>query len=318
MRKRTDVDLNRGPSQYGPLMAGSHSRSNSAADAQPAAVPNIPPKREYPDWWDRLTQDDGQTWVLKPGQDGGRASSNVVGPNPVPTQDPAPPIPPRRGPVANGGPTPTQTINTAQASRGAAATARQPQPRQAAPSDHFMSNMGLNFEAADPFSDVNSMSHVSAMVMPLSTPTEQNPFSDANAVPSTRAPSNYVQGVRHARRESQNTVMRRQPVDSVVRESTISEESFQTRRNRVRSDPFDLDRPELRAAMPSDAADIANIAKKPEPPRQAHIRTHSSSSSKYSVSDSTFSEPGPDVGPGVTRNRSNGSQTSVGRVGRAI
>ncbi|KAJ1324262.1 interleukin 15 receptor alpha [Microdochium nivale] len=315
LRKRTDVDLDRGPSQYGPLMTGAHSRSNSGADALPVA--NVPPKREYPDWWDRLTQDDGQNWTLKPGQDINRASSNVMGADPTAARNLPPPIPPRRGPVLDGGPTPTRTNSTGQAPGRAAPTARLPQPRLAAPSDHFMSNMGLNFEAADPFSDVNSMSHVSAMVMPLSTPTESNPFSDTNALPTqpqAKGPRNHIQGVQHARRESHNSVMRRQQADSVYRESTISQESFQTRRNRVRSDPFDLDRPDLRAAIPSNTASVANNPPQPDAPRQAHMRTHSTSSSKYSVSDSGFSDPGPDVGPGVARKRSDGSQRSVGRA----
>ncbi|KAH7018284.1 uncharacterized protein B0I36DRAFT_37461 [Microdochium trichocladiopsis] len=332
LRKRTDVDLDRGPSQYGPLMAGGHSRNNSGFGLPPAT---LVPKRDFPDWWDRLTEDEAQNWTIKP-EDGGaqpsrqpadqttdrssiRASSNVMGANAVSNQDPPPPIPTRKGPIANDGAPAPKTGGTLQPTK-APASGRPGQPRQAAPSDHFLSNLGLNFDPADPFSDVNSMSHVSAMVMPLSAPTGTDPFSDANAIPTNpqaRGPANYVQGVQHARRESRNAVMRRQQAESVYRDSAVSEESFQTRRNRVRSDPFDLDRPELRAAMPPNAADLANKAKEPAPPRQAHVRTHSSSSSKYSthtVSEAAWSEPGPDIGPGVARKRSNGSQTSVGRA----
>lgn len=324
LRKRTDAEMDRAAAQAGPLMSGGHSRNNSGFGLPPAAA--AVPKREYPDWWDRLTEDEAQNWTIKPdaagAQPGGaaartnnfpssaRASSNVMGPSGPSTQEPAPPIPARRGP----------TTNEAVPSSGAAVTTRQAQPRQAAPSSHFMSNLGINLDSSDPFSDANSMSHVSAMVMPLAAPTGPDPFSDANAIPAkpqARGPNNYIQGVQHARRESRNTVMRRQQTESVYRESTISEESFQTRRDRVRSDPFDLDRPELRAAMPTDAVVRANEAKQPAAPRQAHMRTHSSSSSKYSThtaSESVFSEPGPDVGPAVNRKRSNGSQTSVGRA----
>lgn len=100
------------------------------------------------------------------------------------------------------------------------------------------------------------------------------------------------------------------------RESVASVDSFATRRNKFRSDPFDLERPELLASR-SAKVTSSNLStagssqpresvgtglsgvRRPGPARQRG----DSFSSKYSsgVSLGDWSDPGPDVGPAATR-----------------
>ncbi|KAI6377110.1 hypothetical protein MCOR25_002608 [Pyricularia grisea] len=188
----------------------------------------------------------------------------------------------------------------------------------ASSTDHFLGNLGLSFNNSngggdDPFADSNSLPHQSAKPAPLKpggSSGNSDPFSDANQIPAAAAtkPSTYVENVRSSRGSSIGRL------DSFYqRESVNSVESFETRRNKFRSDPFDLERPELLGRsqgsnnfgmlggdVPRLSSAIPGIAIKP--PRSVHQRSESFTS-KYSsgVSLGDWSDPGPDIGPGSSR-----------------
>lgn len=132
---------------------------------------------------------------------------------------------------------------------------------------------GLNFSfGQDPFSDANAIASNSAKPAPFLVSGANNPFSDANAIPGPSyapQPSSYVADIRRSRGQSVGTtvdlnqVMDLRVVNGVsrppsgvtarpggyestmyMRESAVSAasfESFNTRRNKFRSDPFDLE-----------------------------------------------------------------------------
>lgn len=132
---------------------------------------------------------------------------------------------------------------------------------------------GLNLSfGQDPFSDVNAITSNSAKPAPFQVSGANNPFSDANAIPGPTyapQPSSYVADIRRSRGLSVGTtvdlnqVMDLRVVNGVsrppsgatarpggyestmyMRESAVSAasfESFNTRRNKFRSDPFDLE-----------------------------------------------------------------------------
>jgi hypothetical protein len=216
---------------------------------------------------------------------------------------------------------------------------------------HFLSDLNLSFgNNEDPFSDANALAHNSAKPAPLVVSQANNPFSDANAIKP--GPSTYVQNIRRSRGQS---VDDRGPGpagpsglpmrgESVYRESVNSVDTYATRRNnKFRSDPFDLERPELLlrgqkttssnmstagSSVPPRLSDVPSADGLPRRPRMAHQRSESFTSkysSGFSLGD--WSDPGPDVGPaagsrwddsnqGNGRN-SGGSQGSNG-VGRAL
>lgn len=194
-------------------------------------------------------------------------------------------------------------------------------------SAHFLGGLGLDFDSANPFSDANNMKHDSAKVAPLTVSDANNPFSDANAVrqppPSKQGagPANYVQNIRRSRGQSvSGTAATRPPsvnnpkgrMESMYRESGASVESFNARRNKFRSDPFDLDRPELLSSSAGSIPDFGAFGTfdpsqrasrmVPTTPGMTHLRSESFTS-KYSSGTSLaeWSDPGPDVGPASTR-----------------
>jgi hypothetical protein len=221
----------------------------------------------------------------------------------------------------------------AQAGGGRRISTSSRRSQSAGSADHFLGGLGLDFNSADPFSDRNAMTHDSAKIAPLAV-TNQNPFSDSNSIqqpaPSRQSggPTNYVHNIRQSRGQSISGITTRPPSTvspSVYRESGSSVESFQTRRNKFRSDPFDLDRPELLSS--SVGSDYLSGATAPPMPNAAHTR-NDSFTSKYSsgVSIGDWSDPGPDVGPATTgwdsarsagRRKSGASQGSQGTVGKA-
>jgi hypothetical protein len=202
--------------------------------------------------------------------------------------------------------------------------------------EHFLGGLGLNFDAENPFADSNAMSHDSAKVMPLAVSGASNPFSDANAILAPARSTNndaaavglatYVQNIRRSRGHSVSAVNMRPPsgpaasrMPIMYRESSVSVETSDTRRNKFRSDPFDLDRPELLAQSPGSSArgvadssqggkdsrfsrQSSGVRGLPNMPRPAHARVESFTS-KYSsgVSLVEWSDPGPDVGPAAGR-----------------
>ncbi|KAF7520218.1 hypothetical protein G7054_g12849 [Neopestalotiopsis clavispora] len=240
----------------------------------------------------------------------------------------------------------------AQAGQGRTSMSNPRRSQSAGSNEHFLGRLNLDFDSANPFSDDNAMLRDSAKVAPLTIMNPDNPFSDANAVrPPTATkqagPATYVQNIRRSRGMSVGGATTRPPstnAPSVWRESSASVESFATRRNKFRSDPFDLDRPELLSSsagsvpmLPRDsrASGGVRVSGGPLPPHPAHTRNPSLTSSKYSsgvTSIDQWSDPGPDVGPASSRydsptlsgerkatgaRRSGASQGSQGSVGKA-
>lgn len=224
--------------------------------------------------------------------------------------------------------------------------------QSAGSNDHFLGSLNLDFDAANPFSDANEMNRDSAKVAPLIIMNPDSPFSDTNAVQQPSAtrqtgPATYVQNIRRSRGTSVGGITTRPPstnAPSVWRESGASVASFATRRNKFRSDPFDLDRPELLSSsvgsqvpLPARSSRTGSLRGSGVtlPPNPAHTRAGSLSSSKYSsgvASLDQWSDPGPDVGPASSRydsptptgerkqegrRKSGASQGSNGTVGKA-
>jgi hypothetical protein len=224
-----------------------------------------------------------------------------------------------------------------EAQRRRASIARQ--KGSASSADNFLGGLNLNFSNDDPFSDANAIAHISAKPAPLAVGSggPSNPFSDTNAIPEPMPtkPATYVADIRRSRSNSIATA-RRQPSTVYNRDSTTSLGSLATattanQRNKFRSDPFDLERPELlgRARLPPSSSvntnpnttgttrDSAAVDTDPlaRPPTRARTRAESFTSryskySKYSSGISVlsavesmgeWSDPGPDVGPAASR-----------------
>ncbi|EAQ92184.1 hypothetical protein CHGG_00419 [Chaetomium globosum CBS 148.51] len=134
-------------------------------------------------------------------------------------------------------------------------------------SDNFLGGLNLSFGNDNPFSDANAIAHTSAKPAPLavSQANAANPFSDANAItnppPTVPKPTTYVADIRRSR--SNSTTAGRQPstiynYSNANRDSAGSLRSMATatttnQRNKFRSDPFDLERPELLAGGNSNS-----------------------------------------------------------------
>uniref|UniRef100_L2GA12 Uncharacterized protein n=1 Tax=Colletotrichum fructicola (strain Nara gc5) TaxID=1213859 RepID=L2GA12_COLFN len=163
--------------------------------------------------------------------------------------------------------------------------------------DHFLGGLGLNFDnaSANPFSDINALPHDSAKPAPLAVanPSSNNPFSDSNAISAPAA-------------EATNDLCSRRPtIQGYVgwRQHDAATKWFHVLSPAgldFRSDPFDLERPELLGNRSTPASSNYSQAGggPPRVPGSAHTRSDSFSS-KYSsgVSMDGWSDPGPDVGP---------------------
>ncbi|KAK4246355.1 hypothetical protein C7999DRAFT_33245 [Corynascus novoguineensis] len=108
--------------------------------------------------------------------------------------------------------------------------------------DNLLGGLDLSFGQDNPFSDDNAITHTSAKPAPLNT---ANPFSDRNAIRDPPAampkPSTYVADIRRSRSNSTAYTSR----DSVGSLRSITTATTSNQRNKFRSDPFDLERPEL-------------------------------------------------------------------------
>ncbi|PHH87471.1 hypothetical protein CDD83_8838 [Cordyceps sp. RAO-2017] len=178
--------------------------------------------------------------------------------------------------------------------------------------------LGLNvdgFGSLDPFADINAMSDHPMYARQIVQDGSSNPFADPSAVPTPlygrHNPAYYTAVSRlgsHSRSQSasvRNSQYSAHPMmyrpNSAARDSLQSVESFADRRNKFRSDPFDL---ELDGVMPN-ASDVAQM-----PPLNgmssiysSHTRAGSLPSSHYtsgvSMSDWSIAdvETGPAPGP---------------------
>lgn len=227
----------------------------------------------------------------------------------------------------------------------------------------------LSFGATNPFSDVHALTHNTAKPAPLVVSGANNPFSDDNAIaagPKIPQPSSYVHDIRRSRGQSvggstidldkvydlrglrvvNEDVASRPPSEMprgtglfentsyYVRDSATSVETFATKRDKFRSDPFDLEqlssqvsgsipgytsRPDMPSGTFSGAyssvtgerfSSTGSISTQYQQsmgtlprPAAAHMRKYSENSSKYTSGVSSlgtfdeWSDPGPDVGP---------------------
>lgn len=222
---------------------------------------------------------------------------------------------------------------------------------------------GLNLDfGEDPFSDLNAVTSSKQRAGPPMASGANNPFSDANAVmdPIPRKPATYIADIRRSRGQSVDSTIDMNKAynirglrvvneeaagtvngaaagrgQSFYRDSQVSAasfESFATKRDKFRSDPFDLEQlsSQVSGSIPnftsralyemggadrvSSSGSISQqyqmsigslgpgILSRPAP---AHTRHLSDTSSKYTsgISEGTlaeWSDPGPDVGPAAT------------------
>ncbi|KAI0409362.1 hypothetical protein F4802DRAFT_245887 [Xylaria palmicola] len=357
---KPSLDLDRGNSQFGPPDSQA---SRSASGTRVASDGAATSKGRFVGWWGRLTGDSSMDWKQGNDNNSGRSGNDTYTSmsNMMQTR--------KKGSQPD-----FLTLVSAdekQQQQGASGSnpggSSNPRRSQSLGNEHFLGGLGLNFDVENPFADSNAMSHDSAKVMPLavSGPEASNPFSDANALPAPARPANmgngtvngaggpatYVQNIRRSRGYSVSAANARPPsgattarMPSMYRVSRVSVETSDTRRNKFRSDPFDLDRPELLAQSPGPGAPGAlgrrpsNPRGLPSMPQPAHARADSFTS-KYSSGVSSlgeWSDPGPDVGPaagrwdtptfegslrrpslngkGVERREGGGSQRSVGKA----
>ncbi|KAF6834803.1 hypothetical protein CPLU01_04698 [Colletotrichum plurivorum] len=303
--RNRDSSSTGGRSQF--MNVSQHSRNSSSLSNHTGPRDVVTAKDRLKDWWERLTADMKFNWRLRGENNNGKD-----------------PFAATRGmkerKAANGGQPDFLTLlgmDEREVEREAQRRRLSRGKGSAGSADHFLGGLGLNFDSAsaNPFSDINALPHDSAKPAPLAVtnPSSNNPFSDANAIPAPAAavkpPTTYVADVRRSRGTSIGGSTTRPPsgstfsprLDSMYRDSMQSVESFSTRRNKFRSDPFDLERPELlgnhsTTASSNYSSQVNSTA--PRVPGSAHTRSDSFSS-KYSsgVSMDGWSDPGPDVGP---------------------
>jgi hypothetical protein len=301
------VNLNRGNSQFldGPIPT--HSRNNSAASSH---LGNVPFKERAQDWWERL----GERFNWRSNR------------NPRDSGDPFASA--REKQAAS---------NTQNFSRLPDMEEQLQAERRRSSSLSGNGSLGLNFGiASDPFTDP-APKPTTAYSNPFADPT--NPFSDppARPEPSIPKPNTYIADIRRSRGQSidatttannasNTTSMYRPPSTSrypstiapsrdSYRDTVFSSFSANVRKGKGRSDPFDLERPELWKPR------IESTDMYPPPLTSARMNASNAkaqgilgmdvggqpgkrityNSSKYSSGISGISEwgdPGPDVAPG--------------------
>ncbi|KAK3320049.1 hypothetical protein B0T19DRAFT_361404 [Cercophora scortea] len=307
------VNLDRGNSQFMEPVS-THSRVNSALTGSG----NVTTKDRFFDWWTRLTADMNFNWRLRdkpsPGLPSFNSSSDATKSN-------------EKKPSNLTSQPDFLTLLSMddrqldrEAQRRRASISRK--NGSASSTDHFLGGLSLNFGSADnPFSDANALAHASAQPAPLLVSQPGNPFSDKHAIrdPPPAAMSktgtgSYVADIRRSRGQSvsgggnngtNNTNLARQPSTKSNRDSIGSVDSFANRRNKFRSDPFDLERPELLVGTAGSRTSGGVGTGELRKPAGAHTRSDSFTS-KYSsgvsmVSMGDWSDPGPDVGPAAAR-----------------
>ncbi|KAI1814137.1 hypothetical protein GGS20DRAFT_549924 [Poronia punctata] len=267
---KPSVDLNRGNSQFG--LPG-------ASTNHPSAIIAMSGIEAYPDMSDETHTGQGGTQPIRPG------TSDMDNRRQEQKQ--------RVGTVAGGS---------------------NPRRSQSLQDEHFLGSQLFKFGTENPFADSNVRSHNAAKPMPFAASAAPGSAGVVTAVGDSndggratsrgnRGPTTYVQNARRSRGLSISTSsasmygtgMRMPSVYHELNVSAVT--SDDTRRNRFRSDPFDLDRPELlvRSSRSGERGP-------PRMPRQTHARAESFTS-KYSsgACDLDWTDPGPDVGPAAGR-----------------
>ncbi|RYP69999.1 hypothetical protein DL769_005112 [Monosporascus sp. CRB-8-3] len=313
------VDLDRGTSQFGPPPASISPQSSrfSASSENATFVPRG--REQFVGWWSRVTKNGGS-------QPKSNRSDNA-------------PFPVARGMkgVSGGRPAPNpqpdfhtllRMDEEAVVSAAGVSGTRGNQKRRstATGNEHFMSGLGFDFgDAANPFSDGNAIRHGSATAPPPAPwmHPAKDPFSDANAVANgpqlSSGTATYARDPREPRSRSASAN------GSIDRESGVSsvdslDGDMLMRNTKFRSDPFDLDRPELLSSGTGGGGVDGSSSVAGIPPR-AHVRDPSYASSytsRYFGSDAGsfngWSDPGPDVGRAVAGNRRSRDGRGVGQA----
>lgn len=265
------VNLNRGNSQF---LEGlpSHSRGQSLSSSFESGT-KLSARDRFLDWWSRLKEDVNFNWRLRNGHMDNWAIRNMMEKD---TGDMEPDF------LALLGKDEKHGLRTSMHSRGASVSSI----------DRFLGDLGMDMDntngpSANPFSDSNA-------VAPL------GPFSDENAVrPTQRPPQTYVAEVRRSRGASLGAT-RASNLSTVYRDSIQSNRSFEARRNKCRSDPFDLELdhrklPSFDNIGPVPRMDsIYGLPPRPGSLRNGHASVNSSRYTHGSMGD--WSDPGPDVG----------------------
>lgn len=355
------VNMNRGTSQF--MDGGAipqHNRNDSGlsggAVSKASIRSDVTTKDRFMDWWGRLTADARFNWRVR-NERGGDGADPFAAARDMKERKAALSTQPDFLTLLSMDDREVEREQRRRLSKnrpGSAgsnnATTRPPPSRSGpSPTPPFLGGLGLNFDRDDPFSDINAIRpHDSAKVAPLQVSKSDNPFSDANAITAPLAtaskggPANYVANVRRSRGQStgggaggsgnrppsnSGTTYR---LDSIYnRESVNSVDSFQARRNKFRSDPFDLDRPELLSSSGGSSrqkvtsSNVSTAGDSTAPRLSSNTsgsggnanannglgernlrRTRADSfTSKYSsgISMGDWSDPGPDVGPAASR-----------------
>ncbi|KAK1830553.1 hypothetical protein QBC39DRAFT_260685 [Podospora conica] len=292
-RSGPSVNMDRGTSQF--IEVNNHSRATSSATA---AGDGVTAKDRLTDWWsrtrynwkreNRLSRD-----TLSIGG-GNLNSSSIRSEKPPPLSSSAQPD--------------FLTLLNMDSDDRDAARRRASLSRQNGSGNQFLGKLDLSFGGGNgsddnPFSDA----HASAKPAPLVVSATNNPFSDANAIRDANkaTPATYVADMRRSRGQSVSQQQQQgyasQQQQGTTRGSVDS--SFADRRNKFRSDPFDL---EPRRSFVSSTAGTMGSGGSGESevrrPPGAHRRGESFTS-KYSsgISMGDWSDPGPDVGPAASR-----------------
>ncbi|KAK0750440.1 hypothetical protein B0T18DRAFT_127589 [Schizothecium vesticola] len=287
-RSGPSVNMDRGTSQF--IEVNNHSRATSSATINDD--PGVTTKERLADWWSRLRYNRNRENRLS--QDTLSIGGGNLNNSSIRSEKP----PPSRQPdfltllnMDSGG-------DDRDAARRRASLSR-PTTSSSSPSQQFLGKLDLSFDSDNPFSDA----HASAKPAPLVVSATNNPFSDANAIrdAASTKPSTYVADMRRSRGQSvsqQQGYAPQQQQQQPTRGSVDS--SFADRRNKFRSDPFDLE--PRRSFVSSTAGTAGSSEGGVRRPAGAH-RRGDSFTSKYSsgISMGDWSDPGPDVGPAASR-----------------
>ncbi|PMD42542.1 hypothetical protein L207DRAFT_581200 [Hyaloscypha variabilis F] len=323
------VNLNRGNSQFldGPIPQ--HSRNNSVLSNNAVTVSV---KDRLAEWWERISESISFTWRLRRG-----------------SKEPADPFAAARGITEKqakmaGTPDFSQLLGMGDRDLQLRAERRRAS-MSGTGSVPQIGSLGLDFNMEDPFADpIKGSSQAwkpgNSTANPFADPKpNSNPFSDpARPERSVTKANTYISDIRRSRGQSVDaasrgnnaTSMYRPPSTTVdsrypstiapsrdsYRDTLYSSFSANARKGKGRSDPFDLERPEL--WRPRENTDSAGMYPNPLTtagpplasrtgnaynPRQQSARVMSTATygSKYSSGVSSlgdWGEPGPDLGPG--------------------
>ncbi|KAH8174858.1 hypothetical protein LIA77_06277 [Sarocladium implicatum] len=282
------VNMNRGNSQFFEGLP-SHSRGNSTTSLDGRA--NLSRKDRFFDWWSRLKEDVNFNWRLRNGRADNWAARNMMEKD---TGDMEPDFLTLLAKDEK-----RRSGHRSMHSRGASVTSI----------DRFLGDLGMDWDnsrGADPFADTNA----------APAPKPSDPFSDVNVVQQTqKPPKTYVTDVRRSRGASVGGAVRASNMSSVYRDSVRSDDSFGTRRNKFRSDPFDLELdhrrlPSYENVEPMPTVNpIYGLPPRPTSLKQGHDSYTSSRYTKSSIGD--WSDPGPDIGPSRSTVATSNSPTSI-------